>query len=219
VAQPRSKFDHFVLPEILVEAGLALIQEAEDSRTMTKLARAYQFRNGLMVALLAFCPIRRKNFAALEVGRSFIKIGGQWWIILSAAETKERRADERPVDELLTPIIDRYLAQHHPVLARSDQPNPRLWLSAKNGTPLPAVEITCVIQRTTLATVGMPLGPHMFRTSAASAAAVYGGDNPYLGSAVLHNADPRVTLEHYNRATSLTAAESFRQLIRQYEKK
>ena len=103
---------------------------------MTKLARAYQFRNGLMVALLAFCPIRRKNFAALEVGRSFIKIKGQWWIILSAAETKERRADERPVDELLTPIIDRYLAQYHPVLARSDQPDPRLWLSAKNGTPL-----------------------------------------------------------------------------------
>jgi len=48
---------------------------------------------------------------------------------------------------------------------------------------------------------------------------VYGGDNPYLGSAVLHNANPRVTLEHYNRATSLTAAEGFRQLIRQYEKK
>jgi hypothetical protein len=47
---------------------------------MTKLARAYrayQVRNGLMVALLAFCPIRRKNFAALEVGRSFIKIKGQ----------------------------------------------------------------------------------------------------------------------------------------------
>jgi hypothetical protein len=29
----------------------------------------------------------------------------------------------------------------------------------------------------------------------------------------------RLALEHYNRATSLTAAESFRQLIRQYEKK
>jgi integrase len=219
VAQPRSKFDRFVLPEVLVEAGLALIQEAEDSRTMTKLGRAYQFRNGLMVALLAFCPIRRKNFAALEIGRSFIKNRDKWWIILSAAETKERRADERPVDELLTPIIDRYLAQHHPVLARSIQPGPRVWLSAKNGAPLPDIEITAVIQRTTLATVGMPLGPHMFRTSAASGAALHASDNPDLGSAVLHHTDPRVTSINYNRATCLSAAKSFLQVIRQYEKK
>jgi hypothetical protein len=46
----------------------------------------------------------------------------------------------------------------------------------------------------------------------------YAGESPHLGSAVLHNADPRVTLEHYNRATSLSAAESFRQIVRQYEK-
>ena len=75
-----------------------------------------------------------------------------------------------------------------------------------------------MIRTTTLSTVGVKVGPHLFRTSAASAAAVYGGENPYLGSAVLHNADPRVTMEHYNRATSLSAAENFRQVIRQYEK-
>jgi hypothetical protein len=92
VAHPRSKFDRLVLPERLIEAGLALIQEAENSHTMAKLAQASQVRNGLMLAMLGFHPIRRKNFAALETGRSFVKIRGQWWIILSAAETKEKRA-------------------------------------------------------------------------------------------------------------------------------
>jgi hypothetical protein len=33
----------------------------------------------------------------LEIGRSFVEIHGKWWIVLSAAETKENRADERPV--------------------------------------------------------------------------------------------------------------------------
>ena len=108
VARPRSKFDRLVLTEVLVEAGLRLIDEAERSPKLTKLSQACRVRNGLMLALLAFCPIRRKNFAALEVGRSFVKIRGQWWIILSATETKEKRADERPINELLTPIIDRY---------------------------------------------------------------------------------------------------------------
>lgn len=219
VAQARSKFDRLVLPERLIEAGLTLIQEAERSKTMTKLDQARQVRNGLMVAMLGFHPIRRKNFAALAIGRSLVRIRGRWWIVLSASETKEKRADERPVNELLTPIIDRYLDQYRPVLARTDYPPSALWLSANDGKPISDKQVAVVIRASTFSTVGIAVSPHLFRTSAASAAAVYGGDNPYLGSAVLHNADPRVTLEHYNRATSLTAAESFRQLIRQYEKK
>ena len=82
VAHPRSKSDRLVLPERLIEAGVALIQEAENSQTMTKLARAIEVRNGLMVAMLGFHPIRRKNLAALEIGRSFAKIRGRWWIVL-----------------------------------------------------------------------------------------------------------------------------------------
>ena len=89
-----------------------------------------------MVALLALCPIRRKNFAALEIGRSFVKINGTWWIVLSASETKEKRPDERPINELLTPVIDRYLGQYRPVLARTDNPPSALWLSCNNGAPM-----------------------------------------------------------------------------------
>jgi site-specific recombinase XerD len=219
VAHPRSKFDRLVLPERLIEAGLALIQEAENSHTMAKLAQASQVRNGLMLAMLGFHPIRRKNFAALEIGHSFVKIRGRWWIVLSAGETKEKRADERRINELLMPFIDRYLDRYRPVLIRPDSPPSALWLSSRHAARMTDKYVATLIGATTLSTVGVKLSPHLFRTSAASAAAVYGGDNPYLGSAVLHNADPRVTLEHYNRATSLTAAESFRQLIRQYEKK
>jgi integrase len=218
VARPRSKFDRLVLTEVLVEAGLTLIHEAELSKSMTKLRRACQARNGLMVALLAFCPIRRKNFIDLEIGRSFVKIRGTWWIVLSASETKEKRADERPIDELLTPVIDRYLRQYRPVLARISNPPPALWLSAKNGTPISDKEVANVIRMTTLSTVGVAVSPHLFRTAGASSAATLGGENPYLGSALLHHTHPSLTNAHYNRATSLSAAESFRHIVRHYEK-
>jgi hypothetical protein len=79
--------------------------------------------------------------------------------------------------------------------------------------------VTNLIGATTLSTVGVRVTPHLFRSSAASGAAVYGGESPDLGAAVLHHTDPRVTLENYNCATSLSAAESFRQIVRQYEKK
>jgi site-specific recombinase XerD len=217
VAHPRSKSDRWVLPERLIEAGLTLFQEAENSQTMTKLAQATQVRNGLMQAMLGFHPIRRKNFAALEIGRSFVKIRNRWWIILSAAETKENRADERRVNKLLVPFVDRYLDLHRPVLVRPGSRLSALWLSSRHSARITDKHVANLIRATTLSTIGVKVSPHLFRTAAASGAAIYGGDNPHLGSAILHHADPRVT-EHYNRATSLSAAESFRQIVRQYEK-
>jgi integrase len=75
-----------------------------------------------------------------------------------------------------------------------------------------------MIRRVTLSRVGVPVSPHLFRTSAASSAAIHAGNNPHLASAVLHHTHPDFTNEHYNRATSLTAAENFRQTVRKYEK-
>jgi integrase len=219
VARPRSKFDHLVLAELLVEAGLKLINEAERCAKLTKLAQACRVRNGLMVALLGFCPIRRKNFGELEIGRSFVKIRGQWWIVLSAIETKEKRADERPINELLTPIVDRYISEYRPVLARSAGGRAALWLSANDGAPITAKAAARVISKTTLSRIGVRVSPHLFRTSAASSAAVYAGQDPHLASAVLHHTHPSLTIEHYNRASCISAAERFREVVRQYEKR
>jgi hypothetical protein len=89
VMRPRSKSNRWVLTEVLVEAGLTLIAEAENSRKLTKLGQSRQVRNGLMVAMLAMHPIRLKNFAALEIGRSLVEIKGSWWIALSARDEGE----------------------------------------------------------------------------------------------------------------------------------
>ena len=59
----------------------------------------------------------------------------------------------------------------------------------------------------------------VFRASGASTAAIHGSDNPHLASALLHHTHPNVTNAHYNRATNLSAAENFRQIVRQYGKK
>ena len=128
VMRPRSKANRWVLTEVLVEAGLTLIREAENSQKMSKLSQARQVRNGLMVAMLAMHPIRLKNFADLEIGRNFVEIKGSWWIVLPASETKEGRPDERRIDDLLHPALDRYLRKHRPVLVSADNPTPALWL-------------------------------------------------------------------------------------------
>jgi hypothetical protein len=213
VMQPRSKFDRLVYSNVLLEAGMTLMAEAESATRRSTLACARQFRNGLMVALKALHPIRLKNFAALEIGRSFKKVNNSWWIVLSASETKEKREDERPLDPCLSPWVVRYLNVHRPVLARTDDAPASLWLSSNDGSAMTYLAVEKVISKTTLATVGIDISPHLFRTAGASTAAVYAGSTPHLASGLLHHIDPTVVDEHYNRASSLSATQSYAALI------
>lgn len=216
VMQPRSKLDRLVSTKILIEAGMTLMQEAETAKRRSPLARARQFRDGLMVALLAACPIRLKNFSMLEIGRTFMSVNGSWWIVLPASETKEYRADERAVPDFLTQWVDYYLATHRPVLARIDDAPASLWLSSNDGSALTYLSVEKIISHATLATVGIDVSPHLFRTAAASTAASHGGQSPHLASALLHHTHPAVTEEHYNRASSFTAAQTYANLIKSY---
>jgi integrase len=208
VMQPRSKFDRLVFTDRLVEAGLTLVAEAQ-SFANNDLARARGVRNGFMIALLALCPIRLKNFAALEIGHTFKQVHGSWWIALPGPITKSRRADERRVPEWLNKAIDLYLSQSRPVLLQSKHTTDALWISSTTGRPMTKKNLGILVSKVTLATLGKDVSPHLFRTAAASTAAAYGGSTPHLASAILSHTDPRVTEEHYNRASSAVASEIY----------
>src|SRR5215472_8332299 len=129
----RSKLDRLVLSERLVEAGLTLVIEAQQLAD-NDFARARGIRNGLMIALLAVCPNRLKNFSTLEIGHTFKQVHGSWWIAVPAALTKSRRRpDERRVPEWLNNTIDLYLNQSRPVLLRSGSATNALWISSTAG--------------------------------------------------------------------------------------
>src|SRR5215210_4909119 len=88
MAYPKDRFDRIITTQVLVEAGLTLVKEAEFAVHRRRIWRATQLRNGLMVALLALNPIRSKNFASLEFSKNFVRQGNRWCIHLSSRETK-----------------------------------------------------------------------------------------------------------------------------------
>ena len=212
VMEPRSKSDRLVLSERLVEAGLTLVIEAQQLAD-NDFARARGIRNGLMIALLAVCPNRLKNFSTLEIGHTFKQVHGSWWIAVPAALTKSRRRpDERRVPEWLNNTIDLYL-KSRPVLLRSGSATNALWISSTTARPMTTKNLGTLVSKVTLETLGVDVSPHLFRTAAASTAAAYGVNIPHLASAVLNHTDPRVTEEHYNRATSIGASRTYAEII------
>jgi integrase len=211
VMVPRSKFNRLVFTERLVETGLTLFVEAMEFRTIN-FARAVGMRNGLMIALLALCPIRPKNFAALEIGTTFKMVDSRWWIDLPAIATKNRRSDKRRVPEFLNRYIEIYLTHARAVLLRSGSATNALWISSKTSRPISRVGFCNLISKITLETLGVSVSPHFFRTAAASTAATYGGNTPHLASALLNHTDPRITEEHYNRASSISAGKIYAEI-------
>jgi hypothetical protein len=89
--------------------GLELTRRGETSEHLTDLGCARLVRDGLIIALLALCPIRLRNLAELGVGRQLRLIGDTWWIILEPNETKTGHPDERPVPKIVAEAIGRWL--------------------------------------------------------------------------------------------------------------
>jgi integrase len=81
--------------------------------------------------------------------------------------------------------------------------------ASTTSRPLTTKNIGTLISKITFETLGVDVSPHLFRSAAASTAAVYGGNTPYLASALLNHTDPRVTEEHYNRASSVGASKIY----------
>ena len=168
-------------------------------------------RNGLMIALLARCPIRLGNFAGLRIGRQIRRIGDIWWIVLEAAETKSGRPDERPVPEILTPHIDRWLEFWRPLfLAPADA----FWSSTKGGS-LAYTYVGQLITETTLGELGVAVNPHLFRDCAVYTVATQAGDRMGIASGLLQHSDDRTIQRHYNKGAVIAATQRYHQILDQ----
>ena len=90
----------------ILQVGLSLMDENHPGeQTRIKLVQAINYRDGLIIALLAFVPLRRKNIASLEIGRHLVGEGANQCIVIPTTETKTRVAIEFAVPPLLQPIL------------------------------------------------------------------------------------------------------------------
>jgi len=209
--RPRPKYHRIVLSGRLLALGLELIRRGETSTHLTELARARLVRDGLMIALLSLCPIRLRNLAELHVGRQLRRIGDTWWIILEAAETKTGRPDERPVPEILTSHIDRWL-KHWRTLFRD--PDDAFWASIKGG-PLAYTYVGHIITETTRRELGVAVNPHLFRDCAVYTVATAAGDRMGIASGLLQHTDQRTVEKHYNKGATIGAVRRYQQILDQ----
>jgi site-specific recombinase XerD len=169
-----------------------------------------------MIVIQALTQLRLKNFVALEIGNTFKEVGGSWWISVASGSTKNKRWIEKRIPNSFNQTIELYLKQARPILMRSSTSDNSLWISSQTGQRFTYKNLGTLISKITFQTLGIAVSPHLFRTAAASTAAVRLPKYPYLASALLGHSDPRIADECYKQTTSLSAGMAYATLVEEY---
>ncbi len=205
-APPRRPRHHLVTSERLYALGIDLMDravvDAAAGPSITK-AVAFAYRDGLLIALLALVPLRRRTLAALRIGQQLVKSSDLWGFDLPAQDIKTKRALDFPISSDLSRRIDVYLAQfryHIPGAGEHDG----LWPSNKrhmmdDGT------IYDTVRSRTKAAFGFPINLHRFRSSAATFWSIHDPANVRGVKDLLGHASFNPTEKHYIMAQSRLA--------------
>lgn len=186
--------------------------EQIDRRTPAKTKDAIRFRDALMIALLIVCPIlRRRNLAAICVGRHLRRTSTGYELVFEAFETKTRRQIEAPVPEELTAFLDRYLELYRSLLLKGNEAD-RLWISMV-GAPMSAMSLYHRIVRVTSQAFGAPINPHLFRDCAVTTVAVEDPEHIAIAPHILGHDRSTTTERHYLQAQALVASRRLRETI------
>jgi hypothetical protein len=203
----------------LLDLGLQLTQRAEAAANAgSPLRRAILFRNGTIIALLALRPIRRKNAAALVIGRHITRHANGWRLTLPAAEVKNREAYNHGVPVEAGALLDRYVAVYRPILLAAGngharrESTPYLWVT-QYGAPPTAMGFAQIVCNETAKAFGKPIPPHFFRDSAITSWAMDLPKQVRGGKHLLGNRSFAVVESAYNMAGSIDAAAKLQQTI------
>jgi hypothetical protein len=163
-ARPRKagKY-HLVTSERLYALGVELMDRAvanADGAECTSKADALLYRDGLVIALLALLPMRRRTLVALRIGRHLVKSGDVWALDIPPADTKCRRAIDYPIFPELSARIDVYLEQFRSRIPGAGK-HGGLWASNK-GCPMSANAIYATVRNRTKEAFGFGVNPHRF---------------------------------------------------------
>jgi integrase/recombinase XerD len=203
-AKPRKY--HLVTSDRLYALGVELmdraVADAEAAERISK-AHALEYRDGLVIALLALIPLRSRTLVALRIGKHLMKTGDFWVLDIPAADTKTRRPLDYPISKELCTRIDLYLARFRRRIPGTDT-HTGLWASNKRR-PMSAIAIYNAVRRRTKKALGFEVNLHRFRHAAASLWSIRDPVNVRGAKDLLGQASFGITERHYIMAQSRLA--------------
>ena len=205
---------HLVTSDHLYALGIELMDHAvvaaEGANPISK-QQAFEYRDGLIIALLALVPLRSRTLVALRIGKQLVKTGDLWALDIPAADTKTRRPLDYPISEELSRRIDLYLQRFRCRIPGADR-HTALWASNKQG-PMAAIAIYNAVRRRTKKAFGFEVNLHRFRHAAASFWSIHDPVNVRGAKDLLGHATFGMTEKHYLMTQSRLAGRMLARVV------
>jgi len=210
---PARKHGRILSSEVLLKAGLA--HAAVDADTVPNpLKRMICQRDGMMIALLAVLPIRRRAFCELAIGHSIHVNDDEILLSLSEDMTKTGVPWDAAIPKQIESALRRYIEEVRPaLLARGDQHHDILWVG-KKGEIMTENYIGSRIGGLTLKLTGKRVPPHFFRDAAATTLARISPESARLIRPVLAHSGFRTAERHYIHAQTIEAGRDYASLLK-----
>ena len=207
--QPSSKASRVVSTQRLTFLSKKLMKRAVDSDENVTDIVAY--RDGLMIGVLAWRPVRRRSFSLIRARMHLCRVGDEWRIIFDGPETKSGRPFEVSIPEWITPFLERYLGEVRPAFFGATL-HDGLWASTKGG-PLTDQAIYRIITSRTRAAFGQAVNPHLFRACAATTIALLDPGRIGIVRDLLAHVSLATTHAYYNKARSIEVSRLYARVL------
>lgn len=201
----KDKRGHMVDARQLLALGVDLMEEALEMGD--RYHAATRMRDGLLIAILASCPILRlANLTAIEIGRHLLFDGDRYRLFFTKEETKTAHPSQAELSPALSPYIDVWLRDHrrrllaHGDSARTD----RLWID-RWSKPMGAWPIRAQIVKRTQDAFGRHIWPHLARSIAATSFVDHDPDMVTLVPDLLGHTVDQTAHKHYILADAARA--------------
>ena len=206
----------------LAELGHRLMQDAEGLTPEWHCHRSVHFRNGLIIALLAYRPVRLANLAAIVIGQHLVRTSEGYTLAFDAHETKQGEGLEFPLPRSLSEPLEKYLAEHRPALLKlgshAGTAGNRLWVS-RDGGPLESMGVAQLVLKETKAAFGQSINPHLFRDCAATTVAIDDPEHAHVIAPILGHSSMTTSERHYNQARTVDAGRQYHTILTETRRK
>jgi integrase len=215
-AKRKPEKHHLVTSETLYALGIKLMDRiviSTDAGKSISVTDAMHYRNGLLIALLALVPLRRRTLAALRIGKHLVQFRDLWALEIPAEDTKTKRPLEFELSAELSARISLYLNQFRPRIPRAGT-HDYLWASNRGRRMRDGI-IYVTVRRLTREILGFPVNLHRFRHAAATFWSVRDPANILGVKDLLGHASFAATEKHYIMAQSRLAGRTLASAIRE----
>lgn len=192
-----------------VISNWAFTQMDELNHTLVKDKKAAMaYRNTLMVALLAHCPLRLRNISMIRIGKHLVKHDDRYQLNFEPSEVKTDRYFTSHLPIELTDYVDHWLYEWRSILLK-DPTVDAFWIGVQ-GAPMQSGGVYGCVIGTTKAAFGISINPHLFRDIAASWIVDMTPENVGVASTVLGHINPATAEDHYIQANQAIAGARYR---------